>query len=161
MGSVVMDVSQVIGSAPVAALLVVPKGFGASAARSAVGVDPAGAAFLPLVVRAGARGRQAPPSGVVFDTPRFGGYGLLALTEKEIVLAAGPRNRVHKVIARMPRSEIVFAERYGNGFPTTAPLVVAFKNGHGWYFEVQWNRGRAVKKILPLLKADQQAALQS
>jgi hypothetical protein len=156
-----MDASQVLGSAPVAELLVLPKGSGASAYRSAVGVSPAGAAFLPLVMKAGRRRRQAPPGDVVFNTPRFGGYGLLALTTKELVLVTGPRNRVHEVIGRMPRSEIVFAERYGNGFPATAPLVTVFKNGHGWHFDVQWNRGRAVKKILPLLKADQQAALQS
>lgn len=44
---------------------------------------------------------------------------------------------MHKVIARMPRSELAFAERYGSGFPATASLVITFKNGHGWYFEFQ------------------------
>jgi hypothetical protein len=156
-----MDASQVIGSAPVATLIVVPKGSGSSVVRSAGAVNLVGGALLPLVMKAGRRGRQAPPSDVVFDTPGFGGYGLLALTATELVLVTGHRNRVHKVIARMPRTEIALAERYGSGFPATAPLVIAFKNGHGWYFEFQWTRRRAVKKILPLLKADEQAALQS
>jgi 8-oxo-dGTP pyrophosphatase MutT (NUDIX family) len=79
-----MDASQLLGSAQIAALIVVPRGFGASAARSAMRIDPAGAAFLPLVMRAGRRGRQAPPGSVTFDTPRFGGYGLLAVTVQEV-----------------------------------------------------------------------------
>jgi hypothetical protein len=156
-----MDFSKVIGSVPVAELLVMPKGFGASAYRSAAtAVGPAGQALLPAVSAAGRRKRQALPGDVVFATPRFGGYGLLALTENDLVLVTGPRNGEHKVIGRMPRSEIVFAQQYGNGFPTTAPLVIVFKNGQGWDFEVQWNRWRAAKKILPLLKAGEQAAQQ-
>jgi hypothetical protein len=153
-----MDWSQVIGSAPIAELIVMPKGFGASAYRSAVGITPGAAALVPAVMKVAQRGRKALPGDVVFATPRFGGYGLLALTTDDVVLVTGPRNSVHKVIGRMPRSEIVFAEQYGNGFPATAPLVIVFKNGQGWYFEVQWNRWRASKKFLPLLKADQQAA---
>jgi len=135
-----------------------PKGFGASAYRATAGVSPAGAALVPLVMKAVRRGHQAPPRDVVFETPRFGGYGLLAVTAEDLVLARGPRNRVHEVIGRMPRSEIVFAEQFGNGFPTTAPLVIVFQNGTGWQFEVQWNRWRASKKFLPLLKAQEPAA---
>lgn len=77
------------------------------------------------------------------------------------MLVRGPRNRVHEVIGRVPRSEIVFAEQYGNGFPTTAPIVVVFQDGQGWHFDVQRNRWRASKKILPLLKAEQRAVQQS
>jgi hypothetical protein len=153
-----MDWSQVIGSTPVAELIVLPKGFGASAYRFSASITPAGAAVLPLVAKAGQRKHQAPPGDVTFATPRFGGYGVLALTATDLVLLTGPRNREHKVIGRMPRSEIVFAQQYGKGFPTTAPLVIVFKNGQGWNFEVQWNRWRASKKFLPLLKADQLAA---
>jgi hypothetical protein len=39
--------------------------------------------------------------------------------------------------------------------------VIVFQNGKGWQFEVQWNRWRASKKILPLLKGDERAAQQS
>jgi len=155
-----MDAAQVIGSEPVATLIVVPKGFGTSAARSAGAVNLVGGAILPLIMKA-SRGRKKPPSDVVFDTPGFGGKGLLALTATELVLATGSRSREPKVIARRPRSEIAFAERYGTAFPTSAPLVIAFKSGHGWYFEFPWTHGRAARKILPLLKADGQAALQS
>ena len=117
--------------------------------------------MLPLVMKAAHRGRQAPPAEVVFATPRFAGYGVLAVTAEDLVLVRGPRNRVHEVIGRVPRSEIVFAQQYGNGFPTTAPLVIVFQDGKGWHFEVQWNRWRASKKLLPLLKADERAAQQS
>jgi hypothetical protein len=157
-----MDWSQVIGSTPIAELLVMPRGSGASAYRAAgASVGPLGVAVAPLVMKAAQRGRKTPPGNVVFETPRFGGYGLLALTAQDVVLARGPRNRVHEVIGRMPRSEIVFAEQLGRAFPTTAPLVIVFQNGKGWQFEVQWNRWRAFKKILPLLKGDGRAAQQS
>jgi hypothetical protein len=154
-----MDWSQVIGSAPVAELLVMPRGSGASAYRAAgASAGLVGVAVAPLVKKAAERGRKMPPGDVVFETPRFGGYGLLALTAQDVVLARGPRNRVHEVIGRMPRSEIVFAEQLGHAFPTTAPLVIVFRNGKGWQFEVQWNRWRASKKILPLLQGADQAA---
>lgn len=146
-----MDASQVLGSPQVAALIVVPKGFGASTLRTAANANLAGAVALPLVMKAGRRGRRAAPSDLVLATPRFSGYGLLALTAHELALVTGPRNREVKVIARRPRNEIVFAERSGR-FPTSH-LVIAFRNGQGWYFEVQWNRWRAAKKILPLLQA--------
>jgi hypothetical protein len=136
-----------------------PRGSGASAYRAAgASAGLVGVAVAPLVKKAAERGRKTPPGEVVFETPRFGGYGLLALTEQDVVLARGPRNRVHEVIGRMPRSEIVFAEQLGHAFPATAPLVIVFKNGKGWQFEVQWNRWRASKKILSLLQGAERAA---
>ncbi len=151
-----------LGSPQVAGLIVVPKGFGASAYRAVSIGDPMVATPLLKMTERNLRTGRQQLSDVVVDTPRFTGYGLLALTEQELALVSGPGHAVHKVIARVPRTEIVFADRVGHGFPNpTFSLVVVFDKGHAWYFEVQWNRWRAVKKILPLLKAGQQAASQS
>ena len=153
-----MDASQVLGSPQVAGLIVVPKGFGASTFRAgSIGTPVVTTSLRQMMERSHRRGQQA-LSEVVLDTPRFSGYGLLALTAQELALVSGPGHAVHKLIARMPRSEIVFADRLGRGFPNpTFPLAIVFKNGHAWYFEVQWNRWRAAKKILSPLKAEQQA----
>ncbi len=161
-GRWLVDASQVLGSPQVAGLIVVPKGFGASAFRAVSIGNPAVATSLKQVMERSRRRGQQALSEVVLDTPRFSGYGLLALTAQELALVSGPRHAVHKVIARMPRSEIVFAGRLGHGFPNpTFPLAIVFKDGHAWYFEVQWNRWRAAKKILSPLKAEQEAARQS
>jgi hypothetical protein len=119
-GASMLDASQLLGSAQLAGVIVVPKGTGASAARAGANVDPGGAAYLPLVMRRGGRGSQPVPSDVTFATPRFAGYGFLALTAQELALVYGPRQR-----------------------------------------EVQWNRWRATRKLLPLLKAEQPVATQS
>lgn len=156
------DASQALGSPQIAGLLVDPKGTGATAYRSAgYAAGPAGPATAVALQRVTGRGRRKDQQSlrdVVFDTPHLGG-GLLALTEQDLALVAG--RGYSKVIARIPRSEIAFAKQYGHAFPTTAPFVIVFKNGHGWYFEVRWNRVRAAKKILPLLNAEQPTASQS
>lgn len=150
-----MDASQVLGAPQIAGLVVMGRGAGASAYRAASGANPIEATSIRQGQEA-IRRRHQPPSDVVFDI-HSGGF--LALTAQELALMRG---RGHsKVVARMPRSEIEFAKQYGRAFPTTAPFVIVFKNGHGWYFEVQWNRWRAAKKILRLLNAEQQAASQS
>ena len=153
-----VDASQVLGSPQIAGLIVVPKGSGASAARAA-SMGSGGLLTGPVVATALKQlKRQSQLNDVVFDTPHPGG-GLLALTAQELALVAG---RGHsKVMARMPRSEIVFAKKFGMAFPTTAPFVIVFKDGHAWYFEVQWNRWRAAKKILSLLNAEKPVASQS
>lgn len=155
-----VDASQTLGSPQIAGLLVDRKGYGASAYRSAgyaAGpLGPAIAAGLSRVARRGRRKAEESLGEVVFDTPSPGA-GLLALTEQELALLAGKGHS--KVIARVPRSEIVSAKRLGRGFPNpTFSLVIVFANGHGWYFEVRWNRARAARKILPLLNAEQPAA---
>ena len=93
-----VDASQVIGAPQVAGLIVVPKGFGASALRAAsndIGTGTAnvvGASLSLMLGRSRRKGQQA-LGNLVFDTPRFGGYGFLALTEQELVLLTGPRLR--------------------------------------------------------------------
>lgn len=79
--------------------------------------------------------RRGPSCRATWCSTLRPGSDLLALTAKELALLSG--RGYSKVMARMPRSEIMFAKRYGSGFPATAPLVVVFKNGHAWYFEVQ------------------------
>lgn len=148
-----------LGSPQIAGLLVDPKGYGASAYRSAgyaAGpLGPAIAAGLQRIARRGSRKAKESVGDVVFDALSPGG-GLLALTEQELALVAG--KGYSKIIARVPRSEIVSAQRLGRGFPNpTFPLVIVFANGHGWYFEVRWNRAHAARKILPLLNAEQPA----
>src|SRR5580658_1599137 len=158
-----VDASQALGSPQIAALLVDRKGFGASAFRSAgYAAGPLGPAIAPLLQRLMGKGRRKGEESlreVVFDTPSPGA-GLLALTDQERALVGG---RGYSTVAgRVPRGDIVSAARLGGGFPNpTFALVIVFANGHGWYFEVRWNRGRAAKKFLHLLKAEQPSVSQS
>lgn len=154
-----MDASQVLGAPQIAGLIVVPRGFGAAALRTAsneigTGLANAVGASLNQAMLRSSRRKGQELGDLVFDTPRFTAYGLLALTAQELALTTGPRHRAIKVLARMPRSEIVFADRLGHGFPTTFPVVIAFRNDHAWYLEVQWNRGRGLKKILSLINTE-------
>lgn len=157
-----VDASQALGSPQIAGLLVDRKGFGASAYRSAgYSAGPLGPGIAAVLRRLTGKGRRKGEESlreVVFDTPSPGS-GLLALTDQELALVAGPGSS--KVVGRVPRSEIVSAARLGRGFPTTSALVIVFTNGHGWYFEVRWNRGRAAKKFLPLLNAQQPSVSRS
>jgi hypothetical protein len=147
-----VDASQVLGSPQIAGLIVMGKGSGASAYRAVSIGNPIEATSIRQGQEAIRRRRQ-PPSDVVFD---IHGGGFLALTAQDLALVGG--RGYSKVVACMPRRESAFAKQYGSAFPTTAPFVIVFKNGHGWYFEVQWNRWRAAKKILRLLNAEQQAS---
>ena len=115
-----MDASQVLGSPQVAGLIVVPKGFGASTSAGDIGTPVVTTSLREMMERSHRRGQQA-LSEVVLDTPRFSGYGLLALTAQELALVSGPGHAVHKLIARMPRSEIVFADRLGLDLRTHLP----------------------------------------
>ena len=158
-----VDASQTLGSQQIAGLLVDPKGYGASAYRSAgYAAGPLGPAIASALQRFTGKGRRKGEESlreVVFDTPSPGG-GLLALTDRELALVAG--RGYSKVVGRVPRSEVVSAVRLGGGFPNpTFALVIVFTNGHGWYFDVRWNRGRAAKKFLPLLKAERPSGSQS
>jgi hypothetical protein len=161
-----VDASQVLGSPQLAGLIVVPRGFGASAVRAAsndigTGLSNAVGASLNQAMQRTRGRRQQAVGDVVFDTPRFAGYGLLALTAQELALVTGPRHPAIKVLARMPRDEIEFADKLGHGFPTTFPLAIAFRNGRAWYLEVQWNRWRGLKRILALINAEQPAVSHS
>ena len=158
-----VDASQALGSPQIAGLLVDRKGYGASAYRSAgYAAGPLGPAIAPALQRLTGKGRRKGEESlreVVFDTPSPGS-GLLALTDQELALVAAPG--YSKVVGRVPRSEIVSAARLGRGFPNpTSALVIVFTNGHGWYFEVRWNRGGAAKKLLPLLNAQQPSVSRS
>jgi hypothetical protein len=158
-----VDASQTLGSPQIAALLVDRKGYGVSAFRSAgYAAGPLGPAIAPMLQRLMGKGRRKGEESlreVVFDTPSPGA-GLLALTDQELALVAG--TGYSKVVGRVPRSDIVSAARLGRGFPNpTFALVIVFANGHGWYFEVRWNRARAAKKFLPLLQAEQPSVSRS
>jgi hypothetical protein len=158
-----VDASQILGSPQIAGLLVDRKGYGASAYRSAgYAAGPLGPGIAPALQRLTGKGRRKGEESlreVVFDTPSPGA-GLLALTDQELALVAG--RGYCKVVGRVPRSEIVSAARLGRGFPNpTSALVIVFANGHGWYFEVRWNRGGAAKKLLPLLNAQQPSVSRS
>ncbi|HUD79468.1 MAG TPA: hypothetical protein VMR00_16580 [Streptosporangiaceae bacterium] len=158
-----VDASQILGSPQIAGLLVDRKGYGASAYRSAgYAAGPLGPGIAPALQRLTGKGRRKGEESlreVVFDTPSPGA-GLLALTDQELALVAG--RGYSKVVGRVPRSEIVSAARLGRGFPNpTSALVIVFANGHGWYFEVRWNRGGAAKKLLPLLNAQQPSVSRS
>jgi hypothetical protein len=158
-----VDASQILGSPQIAGLLVDRKGYGASAYRSAgYAAGPLGPGIAPALQRLTGKGRRKGEESlreVVFDTPSPGA-GLLALTDQELALVAG--RGYSKVVGRVPRSEIVSAARLGRGFPNpTSALVIVFANGHGWYFEVRWNRGGASKKLLPLLNAQQPSVSRS
>jgi hypothetical protein len=158
-----VDASQALGSPQIAALLVDRKGFGASAYRSAgYAAGPLGPAVATVLQRLTGKGRRKGEESlreVVFDTPSPGA-GLLALTDQELALVAG--QGYSKVVGRVSRSDIVSAARLGGGFPNpTFALVIVFANGHGWSFDVRWNRGRAAKKFLPLLKAEQPSVSRS
>lgn len=156
-----VDASQTLGSPQIAGLLVDRKGYGASASRSAgYAAGPLGPGIASALQRLTGKGRREGEESlreVVFDTPSPGS-GLLALTDQELALMAGHGHT--KVVGRVPRSDIVSAVRLGGGFPTSA-LVIVFTNGHGWYFEVRWNRARAAKKFLPFLNAQQPSRSQS
>lgn len=133
-----IDVSAQIGSAQLAGTQVSPRGFGKKAMADGAGVA---GGLIPAVIgaaAAGKAGKKVAQFRAESETPKFGRYGFLALTEGELALVKMKQGLASlkpvEVIARVPRSDVASIE-LGGGIPMS-PLTVSFANGESWELEV-------------------------
>jgi hypothetical protein len=93
----------------------------------------------------------APTPGA--DTPDFGRYGYLALTETELVLMRVKQGlagmKPVEIIARVPRNDVASAT-LGSGFGV-APFTLTFASGGAWDLEVAKARRRGAKSVVDAL----------
>jgi hypothetical protein len=145
-----IDVSDMIGAPQIAATVVLSKGSTRRNVQHAASLGlPAvyGTLFQRLL-------RRSPPElpGGEFDTPDFGGVGLLAVTDSELVLVelkAGAVKRPVEVTARVPLAEVTAAVVGGDWSAPHAPkMTIAFADRAGWQFEATPQERWRVKRVM-------------
>jgi hypothetical protein len=128
-----LDASDLLGSRQLAGVRVCAPG-----TSRRIGLSSRGLGFLARQRRGGGT-----------ETPSFGVWGYLAVTDTEfalIELRLGPASlKPRRVIVRCPRSAVVSAE-LGPGSPAM-PLTITFSNGDRWALEVPALSGSRARKL--------------
>ncbi|MGA8680285.1 MAG: hypothetical protein ABSB54_07240 [Acidimicrobiales bacterium] len=123
------DASSLLGSPQIAGVRVAAVGVARASARTMGGV--AGGVLGDVL-----GGKIVGVDAIPAQTPQFGRLGFLALTQTELALTTMKGSMIpkpFKVVARVPRSEVISAE-LGTG--VVAPLTIRFAGGKIWQVEV-------------------------
>jgi hypothetical protein len=124
-----IDVSQILGSAQLAATRVTPRGQ-AWRQMSRQSFSPLAFAVAPLVARI-MMGPKPELGGA--QTPQFG-VAILAVTKDELVLVGRKARTPAGVITRIPLAEV--AEFDLQHARVVWPLTITFRNGDTWRLEI-------------------------
>jgi len=139
-----IDASQLLGAPQLAGVKVNPKG----AARKQVATAGIGGLVGAAFGMRAAKRQKA----LGTETPDFGRLGYVAVTSNEIALvklkSGMLRVKLHEVIARVPRSEVLSAE-IGRGI---APgLTIALASGGHWRLEFPRASAKSAREVVHLL----------
>lgn len=134
-----LDASQLLGSPQRAGVNVTPKGFGKRVAAGSAGMYVGGAVGAVIsAARQQKAGKEQAQAAADSETPSFGRFALLAVTDDELALvklkSGLARMKIDEVLARVPRREVSEVE-LGNGV-STVPLTISFQNADVWQLEV-------------------------
>jgi hypothetical protein len=150
---VVIDASEMIGARQLAAAVVLSKG---STQRTVSSFTVASLGVWPGVLVSRLL-RRTPPDlpGGQFETPDFGGVGLLAVTDSELVLLelrVKFVKRLVEVTDRVPLADVRAAVMGGDWEAPYAPRVtIAFTDQPGWQFEANSMARRRVNRVVRML----------
>jgi hypothetical protein len=140
-GCVALDASEILGSPQLAGVKVGSRGTGKRLNRG-------GLALLASAIRD--RESSEPD-----QTPAFGLFGYLAVTDEELAVISltfgwGPP-KIDHVVTRIPRRAVASVEL---GSPPNAPLTITLSSGDRWELEVPTFYGGRARKVVAALRED-------
>ena len=144
------DASSALGAPQIAGAWVNRKGKGKRTMGAVAGAQIGG--VVGAAVGAGLRGKGSPQPST--ETPEFGGFGFLAVSETDLVLVKGKQGLMglkmtDEVVGKVPRSDVASIE-IGPG-RLVSPLTITFGNGGQWEVEVaRASKGAAERVVAEL-----------